>query len=139
MSIVDKLLQTDARTLTELPSGKFEIKRLSERLGTKFELTLSAVPSQKYSEIQKAGIELSKKGGVREIKLFDMQALTLLEGVKEPNLKDAKLREHFHAATPKELISKLFLAGEISEIYAKIQELSGYEADDEETEKEIKN
>ncbi|MGL5206021.1 MAG: phage tail assembly chaperone [Acidaminococcaceae bacterium] len=138
MSLIDKLLQADVRKLTELPTKKYEVKRLSKELKSKFELELQAIPAQRYSEIQRNGVEMSAKGGVKNIKLYDMQTLTLIDGIKEPSLKDKSLLAHFNAVTPKELAGKLFLAGEIADIYNEINELSGYEKD-EETDEEIKN
>jgi hypothetical protein len=141
MSLVDKLLQIDARKLTELPTGKYEVKRLSEITKTKFELKLSAIHPQRYAEIQRVGVEMNKKGGVKEVKLYEIQSLALVEGVKDPSLKDPELQKHYSAVTPKDLVGKMFLPGEIAEIYAEIQELSGYEADQDEAEEieEIKN
>ena len=138
MSLIDKLLQADVRKLTELPTKKYEVKRLSKELKSKFELELQAIPAQRYAEIQRNGVEMSNKGGVKNIKLYDMQTLTLIDGIKEPSLKDKSLLSHFGAVTPKELVGKLFLAGEIADIYNEINELSGYEKD-EETDEEIKN
>lgn len=139
MSLIDKLLTVDARKLTELPTKKYEVKRLSKAIKGKFELELQAVSPQRYAEIQRNGVEMSKKGGVRDIKLYDMQTLTLINGIKEPSLKDPSLLAHIGAATPKELIGKLFLSGEIADIYNEINELSGYEKDDEQADEEIKN
>lgn len=138
MSLIDKLLQADVRKLTELPTKKYEVKRLSKELKSKFELELQAIPAQRYSEIQRNGVEMSAKGGVKDVKIYDMQTLTLIDGIKEPSLKDKSLLAHFGAVTPKELVGKLFLAGEIADIYNEINELSGYEKD-EETDEEIKN
>jgi len=139
MSLIDKLLATDAGKLTEKPHKAYEVKRLSEVLHTKFELQLSALNPQRYAEIQRQSVDLSKKGGIKDFNLFDMQVLTLLDGVKEPSLKDKKLLDHFNVATSKELVSKLFLSGEIADIYNEINVLSGYEKDDDEADEEIKN
>lgn len=138
MSLIDRLLQADVKKLTELPTAKYEVKRLTKKLSGKFELELQAIPAKRYSEIQRNGVEMNNKGGFKDIKVFDMQALTLIDGIKEPSLKDKRLLEYYSAATPKELVSKMFMAGEIADIYSKIQELSGYETE-EDTDKEIKN
>lgn len=139
MSLLDKLLQTDAGKLTEKPHKIFEVKRLSAVLKTKFDLELQAIAPQRYAEIQRMGIDLGKKGNVRDVNIFEMQVFTVLDGIKAPNLKDKDLLKHFEAATPKELVSKLFLAGEIADIYDEINKLSGYEKDDDEVDAEIKN
>ena len=140
MSLIDDLLKADAAKLTTKPTTKFEIKRLSNALADKFELTLTALSPQRYAEIQREAIELSKSGTVRDINIYSSQMLTLLAGVQDPNLKDAALLEHFSAATPKELAAKLFLPGEIQDIKDKIDELSGYDKERlEKADQEIKN
>ena len=139
MSLIDKLLQADAKKITELPTAKYEVKRLSTLLNTKFELELQAIPAKRYSEIQRNGVDI-KKGNVKDVKVFDMQTLTIIDGIKDPSMKDKRLLDHFNVITPKELVGKIFLAGEISDIRGKIEELSGYEPeDDEEPNEEIKN
>lgn len=139
MNLLDKLLATDAGKLTEKPHKVYELKRLSEMLHTKFELQLSALDPKRYAEIQRQSVDLSKKGGIKDFDLFDMQVLTLLDGIKEPNLKDKKLLDHFNVPTPKELVARLFLSGEIADIYNEINVLSGYEKDDDTADEEIKN
>lgn len=130
MSLVDDLLKADAGKLLEKPAAKFEVKRLSKLLKTKFDLILQSVSPRRYAEIQREAIELGKTGTVRDIDIYSRQMLTLLAGIKEPALNDKKLLEHFSAATPKELAAKLFLPGEIQDITDKIDELSGYEKED---------
>ena len=45
--------------------------------------------------------------------------------------------QHFNCVTPKELVKKLFLAGEIAELSNVVTELSGYDKT-EEDEEEVK-
>jgi len=139
MSLIDKLLTTDAGKLTEKPHKKYEVERLSKKLNSKFELELEALNPKRYAEIQRQSVDLNKKGGIKDFNMFDLQVLTLLDGVKEPNLKEKKLLDHFSVITPKELVSKLFLSGEIADIYNEINVLSGYDKDEDETDEEIKN
>ena len=137
MSLIDKLLQMDNKTLTEMPKREVEVPRLTQVLGEPFKVVCQAIDGERYADIQKASIDLNKKGGVRNINLFDMQVLTVIDGVVEPSLKDTKLLQHFNCITPKELVKKLFLAGEIAELSNVVTELSGYDKT-EEDEKEIK-
>lgn len=139
MSLIDKLLQADAGKLTEKPTEKIEIPRLSKLLKCKFEVEVQALDAHRHAEIQRQGINLGKKGGIKDLNLYDMKVLTLLAGVKDPNLKDPALLSHFSASTPKDLIGKLFLPGEIDDLYSKINELSGYEDDADEIDEEVKN
>lgn len=76
------------------------------------------------------------KDGKREFsKNYDMNLMFCVNGVIEPNLKDAALMEHFGARTPKDLAEILF-DSEVGEIADEIAELSGYSEDSEE---EVKN
>lgn len=137
MSLIDKLLQMDNKTLTEMPKREVEVPRLTQVLGEPFKVVCQAIDGERYADIQKASIDLNKKGGVRNINLFDMQVLTVIDGVVEPSLKDKKLLQHFDCITPKELVKKLFLAGEIAELSNVVTELSGYDKT-EEDEEEVK-
>ncbi len=138
MSLVDKLLQLDADRVTEKPTAEFEIERLSKLLGEKVVFKCQALDGETYADIQRKAIDISKKGNIRDLKLFEMQIMTCVEGVVEPNLKDKRLLDHYGASTPKELIKKMLLPGEIADLHNIINELSGYERDDDE-EEELKN
>ena len=137
MSLIDKLLQMDNKMITEMPKREVEVLRLTQVLGEPFKVVCQAIDGERYADIQKASIDLNKKGGVRNINLFDMQVLTVIDGVVDPNLKDTKLLNHFGCVTPKELVKKLFLAGEIAELSNVVTELSGYDKT-EEDEEEVK-
>lgn len=133
---LNMLLKMDRAKVEELPTKVVEIKRLTELTGEKFEVTLRAINGERMSDIQKNSIDLSKKGGVKDINLYSMQTQILAEGMVDPNLKDKALLEHFGCVTPKDLIKTLFLAGEISDLANEVQELSGYDkSDDEELKK----
>lgn len=137
MSLIDKLLQMDNKTIMEMPKREVEVPRLTQVLGEPFKVVCQAIDGERYADIQKASIDLNRKGGVRNINLFDMQVLTVIDGVVEPSLKDAKLLQHFNCVTPKDLVKKLFLAGEIAELSNVVTELSGYDKT-EEDEEEVK-
>ncbi|MBM6747924.1 hypothetical protein H5995_01310 [Megamonas rupellensis] len=140
MNIVDKLMTIDAGKILERPTETMEIKRLSNLLGEPFLIKLQAVHPQRYTEIQSMAVDLNKKGHINNVDIYKQNTHMILASLVEPNIKDRKLLEHFKAATPVDLIGKLFLAGEIDEINKKINELSGF--NDEETEKikdEVKN
>lgn len=137
MSLLDKLLATDAKKLVEKPQKKVEIKRLSKLLGAKAEFTCQALDPERYTDIQRTSIDFGKKGGIKDLDLLEMQTMTLVEGIIEPSMKNRELMKHYSATTPKELVKAMFLPGEITELSNVINELSGYESEDVET--EIKN
>ena len=134
MSLIDKLLQMDKAKLMEMPTRGVEMPRLSEVLGELFKVTCKAIDGERYADIQRSAIDLNKKGALRNINLYEMQVLTLIEGVVEPSMKDERLLGYFGVVTPKELVKKLFLAGEIAELSNVITELSGYEKTEDEEE-----
>lgn len=143
VNLVDKLLKMDTAKITELPTADLEIKRLSELLGEPFIVKCRAIGGERYSEIQKMGVTLSKKGGLKDLDTAKTKVLTVIDGVVEPDLKREDLRKKFGAISPKELVYKMFLAGEIDDIYGTITDLCGYEEKDEdeneEKDEEIKN
>ncbi len=134
MSLIDKLLQMDKARLMEMPTKEVEMPRLSGVLGETFKVKCKAIDGERYADIQRSAIDLNKKGGLRNINLYEMQVLTVIEGVVEPSLKDERLLAYFGCVTPKELVKKLFLAGEIAELSNVITELSGYDKVDDEEE-----
>lgn len=139
MSLIDKLLQMDSAKLTEMPTREVQMARLTELMGEPFTVKCQAIDGERYADIQRSAVDLNKKGGIKNLNLFDMQVLTVIDGVVEPSMKDSKLLKHFGCVTPKELVKKLFLAGEIAELSNVITELSGYdktEDDDEEVKKQ---
>lgn len=134
MSLIDKLLQMDKAKLMEMPTREVEMLRLSELTGEPFKVTCKAIDGERYADIQRSAIDLNKKGGLRNINLYEMQVLTVIDGVVEPSLKDERLIGYFGCVTPKELVNKLFLAGEIAELSNIITELSGYDKSEDEEE-----
>src|SRR5690606_1579782 len=107
MSLIDKLLQLDVKKVVERPTKEFEVERLSKLLGEKVIFKCQALDGETYADIQRSAIDISKKGNIRDMKLFDMKVMTCVEGIIEPSLKDKRLLEHFGAPTPKELVKKM--------------------------------
>lgn len=126
MNMIDKLMKADAGKL-QLPEKDFEVKRLSKLFGFPFVLKLKGIDPERYTEIQEDSVEL-KKGDVNKIKMYNANLKTILAGVVEPSFKDKGLLEHFGASTPKELVNKLFLAGEMADIAGEIAKLCGYDS-----------
>ncbi|MBZ9637529.1 phage tail assembly chaperone [Clostridium sp. FP1] len=134
-STLDLLLKSDL-TKIQRPTKEVELKRLSEILGDTVIFKCEALDAERFNEIQENALHINEKGEFENINTGEMQIFTILEGVKEPSLKSKDLLEKFGAVTPKELIKKLLLPGEISNLYNIISELSGFNKD---TVVEIKN
>jgi hypothetical protein len=127
MNSIDKLLKMDAGKI-KMPE-KVVTKKLA-KLGTEIDFPCVAINPKRYAEIQESAYEL-KGGSIRRINLDKMRTLTIIEGC--PSIfKSKELMEHFSCPTPPELIAKLLIAGEIDDLFAAINELNGYEQDEEE-------
>ncbi|MCD3234327.1 XkdN-like protein [Clostridium botulinum D/C] len=135
MNIVEQLLAVDAGAL-QMPSKDVTLK-LGKLGGQEFIFTCKAVNPEKIAKIQNKLIDLSKKGNIQGTNLGETKLLTVMEGCNDV-FRNKELLSHFNAPTPKELINKLLLAGEIDELYSTINELNGFE-DEEDEEEEIKN
>jgi hypothetical protein len=120
MNAIEKLLKLDSNKL-QLPRKEVEVTRLSKMLGEKFILKLRAVEAPESESIREMAIKGDK------VDIFEVRKGTVLAGVSEPNLRDEALRKHFGAATPYDLLDKLFLPGEREAIYEEISKLSGYD------------
>ena len=140
MDLVTQLLKADIGKV-KARECEMESKCLSELLGQKSSVKLRALPPERNDEIQEDSFSLDKKGRLKDISISRIKVLTVLDGLVEPSMRDKQLQAHFKAPTPKELLNKLFNAGEIQKMYEKINELSGFGDDDEEESavEEIKN
>lgn len=134
-NVLEKLLRMDAKKITERPMRTYEVKRLSNIMGTPFVVTLQSIPAELYSDIQNESVEI-KKGNVSGVNIQKLQFDTVIAGMKDPNLKDKQLLHHFDALTPVQLVNKLFIPGEISDMASIVSELCGFTSQkdvDEET------
>lgn len=136
MNLVEALLAADNEELLTGRKETYEVKRLSNLLGQPFLLTLKAIPSKRYTEIQTAATTFKKNK--QDFDLHKLQILTLVAGIESPALDNIDLLKKIGAATPAELLDKLLLAGEITNIADAISKLSGYDSIDSEAD-EVKN
>ncbi len=138
MNLVDKLLKFDPSKVAN-PERKVTLKL--PKLGNKpFEFNCKALDADVYAEIQEEQVEykIKKKGGA-EMKFSTHQGKLkkILFGCAE--LKNKELIAHFGVKTPFELIEKILVPGNIDDLSDVIDDLSGYELDDDEIEEEIEN
>ena len=132
MNIVDKLMKIDAGTL-ETP--KKVHKMYVKKIGQVLDFEIQAINAEKATEIQQKGIKL-EDGNLTDIDVYKTKVLTIIEGC--PMFKDKSLREHFNCPTPKELINKLLLKGEVDDLVDAINDLSDLKKI-EKVDEEIKN
>lgn len=134
---LDLLLGLD-KSKIQRPSRKIELNRLSQLVGEPVIFTCQALTMDEFQEIQEVSISFGKKGELEDFSTNNVQIFTLLKGIVDPSLTDAKLLETYGATTPKQLIesSKLLLPGEVTQLYNVISSLSGF---GEDSVKELKN
>ena len=132
MNIIDKLMKIDAGTL-ETPKAVHRM--FVKKIGEELEFEIEAINAEKATEIQQKAIKI-ENGNVSDIDVYKTKVLTILEGC--PMFKDKALREHFKAPTPKELINKLLLKGEVDDLVDAINNLSDLKKI-EKADEEIKN
>ena len=118
MNIIDKLMKIDAGML-ETPTAIHEM--YVTKIGEKLEFEIQAINPEKMDDIQQKAVKI-ENGEVVGVDLYKTKVLTILEGC--PLFKDKALREHFNCPTPKELIGKLLLKGEIDALVEAIDNLS---------------
>ena len=132
MNIIEKLMKIDAGTL-ETPKAVH--KMFVTKVGEVLDFEIQAINAEKATEIQQKAIKI-ENGNVSDIDVYKTKVLTIMEGC--PMFKDKALREHFKAPTPKELINKLLLKGEVDDLVDAINNLSDLKKI-EKAEDEIKN
>ena len=130
-NIVEELLKID---LGEIEIPKETKKIYLKKLKREFEFECVALDAEKANEIRMKSIDLASVT-VDDIDMFKLQAYTVIEGCKNV-FKNKDLMKHFNAPTPIELVRRLLLDGELTELSNTITELSSYQ---EVKDNEIKN
>lgn len=127
-NLVEALLKADASKVNEYKTGVFKSQRLADvlDLSEPVDVEIREIPARRFKEI--AGMQVDKAGNFDASRVFDAELLVALDGVTSPDLRDKKLREHFGAATPKDLAEKLF-GNEIDALSEAISILSGVDED----------
>lgn len=133
MNLVEQLIRADKSKVSELETKKIKSRKLSKILGKPTEITIRELHGDEVNDINQ--IAINKNGGRDSAKMYDVNVMYCVKGIVEPSMKDETLMKEFGAATPKELVKKLF-DSEAFAISDKIVELTGITKDSEE---EVKN
>lgn len=111
-TVLDRILGAPD-VLSQLPTAKYKVDRLSEELGTDVVFTLQALPYGRAHDMERLSAE------------SDIQIL--LAGCVDPDLKDGTLMNAFPGCvTPADAVKHLLLPGEIADLAAAVERLSGY-------------
>ena len=139
VNILDMLLGADVDKV-KLPTKQYEIKRLSDAFGSPFVVTLKACSAEKWEELQDMALDIKGKDVELDTNLMQtfivMESTYLDENATQLLFKNKDLMSKFKAASPKDLVKKILLSGEIISVYGMVAELSGF-GDDAVT--EVKN
>lgn len=101
------------------PTKEVELTRLTEALGEPFLCTVQAIDMNQFKEIlRQAGEARNAESNIQ------VAELAVKMGLIDPKLTDKELQKHFNAPNYKELMSKMFLTGEIVELSEAIMEIS---------------
>lgn len=118
---LDMMLRPEVADVQKnLPTAKYEIKRLSRLVGEPVTLELRALPYGRAQELR----EMER----------DVEVHILLAGCEE--LKDEGLQAKFGGVTPVDTVKAMLLPGEIADLSRAVERLSGYRQN---TIREIKN
>lgn len=112
-SVLDMLLGgTVPNVEKELPTSRYRVDRLSDLAGQDVIFTLRALPYGKVHDLERF--------------TQDSDIHILLAGCVDPDLKDHQLMEKFGGATPADTVKRMLLPGEIADLSAAVERLSGY-------------
>ncbi len=134
-NVMDMLLSAEVKDLKR-PSGEREIKRLSDVMGSPFVLELEALTVDEFNDIQKSAIRMGKNAKLEDIDTEAVQIISIIKSAKNIDFADEALRNRLEAHSSKAVVQKLFLPGEIAQIYNAIADLSGF---GDEAVKDVKN
>ena len=78
------------------------------------------------AEVKLKGISFDRLMELREMDSRDTPVHIVLAGMAEPVFKDKDAMDRHHAVTPAELVKNALLPGEIIDLQAEIEKLSGF-------------
>ena len=125
-SLQEFLLATDVTNITKtINIGG----RLAEH-----PLTIKAVSGEEYNSIRTLALENPNSNKKRRFNINKFNNAIVVAGLVDPNLKDAEMLKAAKVMDSSQLLTKVFLPGEIDTISLAILELSGFAQDDEDEE-----
>ena len=117
MSIFDKMMEKNPDILAEKEQAKMEVKRLTKVFGEPFIVTCTPISQKQLAYVAE------NANTVQEQRVLFIQECCRVEGKK---FTDKAFLEWTGCLKGEDVIRKMFRTGEISKLYEKISELSGY-------------
>ncbi len=116
-------------------------ERFKDAKGNLMKFKIKAMDGDTFEEIRKRALIVKAKGRKGSVEL-DMQRFNssiVIEHTIIPDFKDAASIKQTGCLTPEQYLKKVLLPGEIDELSARIQKLSGFDQDMDELVDEAKN
>ena len=117
MSIFDKMMEKNPEILAEKEQAKMEVKRLTKVFGEPFIVTCMPISQKQLAYVAENATTL------QEQRVLFIQECCRVEGKK---FTDKAFLEWTGCLKGEDVIRKMLRAGEISKLYEKISDLSGY-------------
>lgn len=139
---LDMLLNIDPEKIKDRPTKQLYMPRLSRLAGADVYFTIRALTIDEAKDIRQNATKIRFNKAHEKEEYYDEEEaaiFVLLQGVIDPDLRDERLMERFGAPTPKELVKKLLLSGEIANISEQIMKLSGFNSVGDVDGEQIKN
>lgn len=135
MNLQDFLIANPVDNLTEevVISSRFKDEK-----GNPLKFTIKAMTPVEFEDIRKKATRI-KKGKQVE---FDSQMFNLsiaINNTVNPDFRNAESIKKLGVATPEDYVQKVLLAGELSTLVQKINELSGFDVGMNDLVEEVKN
>lgn len=125
MTLFDELMSADPELADKKRRGVYHSKRLAEIVGREDPVPV-VIEEVSPERVKRALKQMQNKDGSQDIeRSLESELLLIVEGVKEPDLRDKNLMEHYGTRIPKQLARKLF-GREVSDLAGEIMALSGY-------------
>lgn len=105
---------------------------------------LKTIDSTREEEIRKdctRRIEINKKRGqyTKEVDSDKFAATMVVECVEFPNLNSKELQDSYGVMSANDLVKKMLLPGEYTNLAEKVQEINGYDITQDELAEDVKN
>lgn len=139
MSLYDKLMAVDDKTIKEKRSKEVHSERLSALFGTDTSIMVEALPYRQVANIMDKATK--DNGTIDSDRAVDARCHLIRLAVKDIPWKDEELQKKFGASDPRDLVEKLF-DYDIGVVAQAVLDVSGYgeeEEREEELEDEVKN
>ena len=135
MSLQDFLNANPVDNLTEEVAVS---PRFKDKDGNLLKFKIKAMTNAEFDQIRKSATTV-RKGRKVEFDAHKFNLQMIINHTVEPNFKHAESIQQMGCATPEDYVQRVLLAGEVTTLANKIQELSGFDVAMEDLVEEAKN